>query len=80
MFGNSPKQPTAKKALFLPKTQGEIGLIEPKYNSLAMRLKHFFIVKEEHNQGNWISFTKHILATVLIDYTKTFVIRCLTKS
>ena len=45
----SKKEPIGIKALFLPKTQGGIGLIEPKYHSLAMKLKNFFILKEEDN-------------------------------
>ena len=45
----SKKEPIERKALFLPKTQGGIGLIEPKYHSLAMKLKNFFILKEEDN-------------------------------
>ena len=43
----SKKEPIERKALFLPKTQGGIGLIEPKCHSLAIKLKNFFILKEE---------------------------------
>ena len=45
----SKNKPIVRKALFLPKTQGGIGLIEPKYHSLTMKLKNFFILKEEDN-------------------------------
>ena len=56
----------------LPKTQGEIGLIEPKYHSLAMRLKHFLKLKDEQNQESWILFARYILATTLYTLQKDF--------
>ena len=59
------KEPIARKTLFLPKTQGGIGLTEPKNHSLAMRIKHFLLLKEEHNQENRITFARYFLAITL---------------
>ena len=42
----SKKEPIERKALFLPKTQGGIGLIEPKYHSLATKLKTFLYLRK----------------------------------
>ena len=58
--------------LFLPKTQRGLGLIEPKYHSLAMRLKHFLVRKDEQNQESWISFARYMLATTLYRLQKDF--------
>ena len=68
----SNREPIARKTLFLPKTQGGIGLIEPKYHSLAMRLKHFLILKEEQNQRSWITFARYMLATAPYTLHKDF--------
>ena len=43
----SPKEPNARRTLYLPKTKGGIDLIELKQHSLAMRSKYFLILKEE---------------------------------
>ena len=59
------KKPIVRKTLFLPKTQGGIGLTKPKNHSLAMRIKHSLLLKEEHNQENWITFARYFLATTL---------------
>ena len=61
----SNREPIARKTLFLPKTQGGIRLTEAKYQSLAMRLKHFLILKDEQNQERWIPFARYMLATTL---------------
>ena len=37
-----------------------------------MRIKHFFLLKEEHNQENWISFARYFLVTTLYKVHKDF--------
>ena len=66
------KEPIARKTLYLPKTQGRLGLIEPKKHNLAMRMKHFLLLKDEHNQESWTSFLRYFLATTLYKLHKDF--------
>ena len=66
------KEPIARKTLYIPKIQGGIGLLEPKNHSLAMRLKHFLLLKHEQNQESWTSFLIYCLATTLCKLHKTF--------
>ena len=41
------KEPIVRKTLYLPKIQGGIGLLEPQKHGLAIRLKHFLLLKDE---------------------------------
>ena len=66
------KEPIARKTLYIPKIQGGIGLLEPKNHSLAMRLKHFLLLKHEQNQESWTSFLIYYLPTTLCKLHKTF--------
>ena len=66
------KEPIAKKTLYLPKIQGGIGLLEPQKHGLAMRLKHFLLLKDEQNQESWTLFLKYYLATTLYKLHKIF--------
>ena len=68
----SKKDPRARKTIFLPKTQGGVGQIEPKNHRAAMRIKHFLIIKEEHNQENWILLARYFLSTKLYKLHKDF--------
>lgn len=66
------KEPIARKTLYLPKIQGGIGLLEPQKHGLAMRLKHFLLLKDEQNQESWALFLKYYLATTLYKLHKIF--------
>ena len=74
----SKKEPRARKTIFLPKTQGGVGRIEPKNHRAAMRIKHFLIIKEEHNQENWILLARYFYQPNSINCKKIFVISFLT--
>ena len=66
------KEPIARKTLYLPKIQGGIGPPEPQKHSLAMRLKHFLLLKDEQNQESWTSFLIYYFATTLYILHKNF--------
>ena len=66
------KESIARKTLYLPKNQGGIGILEPQNHSLAMRLKHFLLLKDERNQESWTSFVRYFLATTLYKFHKNF--------
>ena len=68
----SNKEPISRETLFLPKTQAGIGLIEPKPHSLAMKIKHFPILKEEQTYEHWTLFRKYMLAAFLYRLHKDF--------
>ena len=59
------KEPIARSTLYLPKTQGGIGLIQSQYHSMAMRIKHFLKLKVETNQEIWVKITRYKLALTL---------------
>ena len=66
------KEPTARQTLYLPKTQGGIGLLEPQKHSIAMRLKHFLLLKDKQNQESWLLFLKYYLVTTLYNLQQNF--------
>ena len=39
---------------------------------VLLRLEHFLILKDEQNQESWISFVRHMLATILYTLHKDF--------
>ena len=68
----SKSKPIARKTLYLSKVIGGIGLIQPTYHSLAMRLKHFFKLKEQDNKESWILLTRYNLTSILHRIHKEF--------
>ena len=66
------KEPTARKTLYLPKTQGRVGLIQSQYHSMAMPIKHFLKLKIETNQETWVMITRYKLTSTLYQLHKDF--------
>ena len=64
--------PVKRETLFLPVKSGGLGILSPKEQSLALRLKTLFQLKEceEEKTHDFYYFSKYWLASSLVKFTK----------
>ena len=62
IWGDTGNEPIKRQTLYLPIHKGGLGLLHPKHQSQALRLKHFFKIVDPNKTEFWLYYARYWLA------------------
>ena len=62
LWGDTGNEPIKRQTLYLPIHKGGLGLLHPKHQSQALRLKHFFKIVDPNKTEFWLYYARYWLA------------------
>ena len=71
LWGDTGNEPIKRQTLYLPIHKGGLGLLHPKHQSQALRLKHFFKIVDPTRTELWIFYARYWLARRIARHNPT---------
>ena len=68
LWGDTRYRPISPKTFYLPISKGGLGLLHPKHQSAALRLKYFFYITDPNRTELWILYARYWLSFRLKKY------------
>lgn len=72
IWNNLQSEPINRKTLYLPTSQGGLGILQPLLQNNALRLKHLFLITNHNINEPWVHLARYWLATSLAKYHKNW--------
>ena len=71
LWGDTGNEPIKRQTLYLPIHKGGLGLLHPKHQSQALRLKHFFKIVDPTRTELWIFYARYWLVRRIARHNPT---------
>ena len=71
LWGDTGNEPIKRQTLYLPIHKGGLGLLHPKHQSEALRLKFFFKIVDPQKTELWIFYARYWLSRRIVRHNPT---------